>query len=128
MSKVQLIRTTGGEEMVVLSRADFEQLVDDPEMLDDIRLYDEAKAALAAGEDELIPSEVVDRLLSGESEVRVWREFRGLPREELADRAGIEEARLAEIEDESADLRVSEIQALAPVLKVDLEDLLPRPE
>lgn len=126
MGKVQFIRNSGGEEMAVLSRADFERLVDDAGMLEDIRLYDEAKEALAAGEDELIPSEAVDRLLSGESKVRVWREFRGLSSHDLAERADIGEPRLGEIEGGSADLAVSELQALAPALKFDAEDLLPR--
>jgi hypothetical protein len=127
MGKVQFIRTAGGEELAVLSRADFEELVEDAEMLEDIRLYDEAKEALASGEDELIPSEIVNRLLDGEeSKIRVWREFRGLTPEEAAARAGIDESRLAEIEGGAADLTVTELQALAPVLRVDVEDLLPR--
>ena len=126
MNKVQFIRTAGGEEMAVLSRADFERLIDEADMLEDIRLYDEAKEALEAGEDELIPSDVVDRLLSGESKVRVWREFRVLSSQDLADQAGMNLARLAAIEDGASDLTIAEMRALAPVLRVDVEDLLPR--
>ncbi len=32
------------------------------------------------GEDELIPSEVVEQLLAGEHPLKVWREYRGLTR------------------------------------------------
>lgn len=126
MNKVQFIRTAGGEEMAILSRADFERLIDDAEMLDDIRLYDEAKEALAAGDDELIPAEVVERLLSGESKVRVWRDFRGLSRQELAAQSGIGVPRLTEIEDGASNLTVAEMRVLGLPLKVELDDLLPR--
>lgn len=46
--------------------------------LADLRAYDGAKAALAAGEEELVPAEFAKRLIAGESSLRVWREVRGL--------------------------------------------------
>ena len=128
MSNVRFITTPGGEELAVLARADYERLLGELEMQEDVRLYDEAKAALAAGEDELIPSEIVGRLLDGENKVRVWREFRALTPAETAARAGISEARLAEIENGSGPSDMEAIEALAPVLKVEPEDLLPRSE
>lgn len=128
MNNVRFITTPGGEELAVLARADYERLLGELEMQEDVRLYDEAKAALAAGEDELIPSEIVGRLLDGENKVRVWREFRALTPVETAARAGISEARLAEIEKGSGPSDMEAIEALAPVLKVAPEDLLPRSE
>jgi hypothetical protein len=47
------------------------------------------KKRLAAGEEELIPSEMVMRMVAGDSPVRVWREHRGLTMAALAERAGI---------------------------------------
>ncbi len=46
-------------------------------MLQDVRAYDEAKKAIAEGE-ELVPSEVTYAILDGGNPVRVWREHRGL--------------------------------------------------
>lgn len=128
MNKVQFITTPGGEELALLPRADFERLLDEAEMLEDIRLYDEAMRRLGSGEDELVPSEIVERILDGENKVRVWREFRQFTLDETAKRAGISDARLAAIEAGSGAATLKELQALAPVLKVDVEDLLPRPE
>ncbi|MBA3519471.1 MAG: helix-turn-helix transcriptional regulator [Rhizobiales bacterium] len=122
----QVIETPQGERLVLIPEAEFRIIVEAAEDAADLEAIRRFEAALATGEEELIPSEVVDRLLSGESKVRVWREFRGLSPQDLAERAGIGEARLAEIEDGSADITVSELQALAPALQVYAEDLLPR--
>lgn len=122
----QIIETPLGERLVLIPEAEFRIIVEAAEDAADVEAIRRFEAAFAAGKEELIPSEVVDRLSSGESKVRVWREFRGLSTEDLAKRSGIGEARLARIEDGSADLAVSELQALAPALKVDAEDLLPR--
>lgn len=51
-----------------------------PEMLADVRAYDAAKARLADGDDELIPLEVTERRLGGEAALRIWREYRQLPK------------------------------------------------
>jgi hypothetical protein len=40
-------------------------------MLQDIQDYDNAKAAIARGDDELIPSEVVYAILDGENAIKV---------------------------------------------------------
>jgi hypothetical protein len=92
-------------------------------MLEDIEALEEAKRALAAGEDELVPSEFVDRILGGESPVRVWREFRGLSAGELAERAGVSPDQLADLESHG-DLEESEaVVALAKALDVHPDDL-----
>ena len=52
-------------------------------MVSDETLYDEAKAE--AGE--FFPVEVVDRLLAGESPIRVYRTYRGMTRKQLAEAA-----------------------------------------
>ncbi len=53
------------------------------EDLADLSAYDGAKAALAAGEDELVPADYAKRLIAGESPLRVWRELRGLSQVKL---------------------------------------------
>ena len=50
----QIIRTPGGEELVVLPRAEYEALLeradhDEAEDADDVAIYDARKAELAAG-------------------------------------------------------------------------------
>jgi hypothetical protein len=123
MNRVQFIRSPGGEEMAVLPRADYERLVEEAEMQEDIRLFDEAMRELADGEDELIPAEFANRILDGESPVRVWREFRGLSCDELAARAGVDRSVLADLESRANLDEDETIRALAVALRVDPDDL-----
>lgn len=55
----------------------------------DLSAHDGAKAALAAGEDELVPADYAKRLIAGESPRRVWRELRGLSQVKLAEALGV---------------------------------------
>ncbi|MDN5849719.1 MAG: helix-turn-helix transcriptional regulator, partial [Nitrococcus sp.] len=93
----------------------------------DVALVDEFYERLGRGEAELVPSEVVDRLLAGETPVRVWRQFRGLTQQALADGAGISKNYLSQIETGQRDGRVRVLQALAKELGVDLDDLVDQP-
>jgi hypothetical protein len=49
-----------------------QKLMEDAEMLADVKAYDAAKACLEDGEDELIPMEITERRLQGEPALRIW--------------------------------------------------------
>ena len=49
------------------------QGMEDAEMLSDVKAYDAAKAQLENGEDELVPLEIIERRLSGESALPIRR-------------------------------------------------------
>ncbi len=123
--------TPNGEEMVVLSRKDYEALLlrlDRVEDLEDSLAIADFEKKLAAGQEELIPSEFVDRMVDGESPVRVWRDYRGLSAKDLAAIAGISTAYLSEIETGKKDGSVSALKSIADALKLDLDDLYWRRE
>lgn len=123
MPPAQVIDTPGGERMVVLPLKDHERLCAAAEDLADMRAYDRAKQGLAAGTDELIPADFGDRILDGESPVRVWREYRGLSVKQLAAGAQISAAYLSQIEGGSRNGSVSTMKALAKCLSLDVDDL-----
>jgi len=100
----------------------------DIEELEDIRDYDAAKASLEKGEDELIHSEVVFSIMDGENPVKVWREFRGLTQQQLADAAGISKPYLSQIETGKRKGTTEILSALAKALKVTLEEVIAREE
>ncbi len=85
-------------DMMTIPRDVFDRLVADSEMLADITAFNKAKAELAAGTDELIPSEFAHRIIGGESPLRVYREFRGLTQVALAAASGVNRVQIAEIE------------------------------
>jgi DNA-binding XRE family transcriptional regulator len=101
----------------------FQRLIEEAEMLQDIRAYDEAKEALARGE-ELIPGEVTYAILDGEHPVRVWREYRGMTQRELAEATGISMAYLSQIETGKRKGSTEVLVKISSALHVALDDIV----
>lgn len=78
--------------------------------------------AIEVGE-EWIPAHVVDRLADGEPPLKVWHEYRGFTLGVLAERTGVEEAKLARIESGAEPGSAELLAPLAEVLRVDEDDL-----
>ena len=108
---------------VTITRAEYDRLREAAEDLADLANYDRAKAALAAGEDELIPAEYVDRMTDGESPVRVFRDLRGLSQTALAAASGVNRVQIADIEAGRKTGSVATLRKLADALSVTLDDL-----
>lgn len=115
---VQTIELNGTPALVVLPIEEWRALQARLEELADIA------AAGTAQHEEHFPSGFVDRLLAGEAPLRVWREYRGLSRQSLADQCGIPLERLAMIETGQIEPSVDLLAHLARLLKCDMEDLL----
>ena len=104
---------------MVLPVEEYDKLIDAA----DIASADRVRRDLEAGADEMIPAEFVNRILDGESPIRVWRDFRGLSAKSLAEAANISAGYLSEIEAGKKEGTVSTLKALAGVLKIDLDDV-----
>jgi len=117
-----VIEKDGRPEWAVVPFEEYERLLEEAEMLRDIQEYDEAKQAIASGE-ELISSEVTYAILDGESPIRVWREHRGMTQQELADRAAISKPYLSQLETGQRQGTVRVLSRIAEALGVSLEDL-----
>ncbi|HQX18072.1 MAG TPA: helix-turn-helix transcriptional regulator [Anaerolineales bacterium] len=98
----------------------------DEEELQDILDYDKAILAIERGEDELIPSEVVYAILDGENPIKVWREFRELTQQQLADAAGISKPYLSQIETGKRTGTTDILSAIAKALDVSLDEVVQR--
>jgi DNA-binding XRE family transcriptional regulator len=120
---VQVIQKDGIPEWAVLPFDYFQQLLTDSEMLQDIRDYDDAKRAIAQGE-ELIPAEITYAILDGANPVRIWREHRGLTQQQLADAAGISTPYLSQIESGKRTGSPEVLSAIAAVLHLTLDDIV----
>jgi DNA-binding XRE family transcriptional regulator len=115
--------TRKGKEFAVIPVKDLQKLVEDAEMLADVKAYDAAKARLEAGEDELIPLAITERSLRGEPALRIWREHRSLTQEQLAKKAKVSRALIAAIETKRKDGSVSTWKKLGAALDVSWEQL-----
>jgi transcriptional regulator with XRE-family HTH domain len=73
-----------------------------------------------------LPIELVDRLLSGESPIRVWREHRRLSLPSLASQAGIGKGYryLSQIENGERTGTIGTMKKLAGALGLELDDLI----
>ena len=121
---IQLIERDGKPEWAVLPYEEYLQLLEQAEMLEDIRDYDAAKAALENGEDELIPAEVVFAILDGENPIKVWREYRGLTQQQLADKVKISKPYISQIETGKRTGTTEILSAIAKALDVSLDDVV----
>ncbi len=115
--------TIEGVDYVAIPRKDLGAFPLDEEAFD-VASYDRIKAQLVAGEEELLPAEFADRILDGESPLRVWREFRGLPLQILADRVDVSKGYLSEIENGCKDGSVRVMKRVAEVLGLELTDIV----
>ena len=115
--------TRRGKEFAVLPLEALRKLMDDAEMLAGVKAYDAAKGRLKRGEDELIPFEITERRLAGESSVKIWREYRELTQEELGRRSEVSRAMIAAIETGRKKGGIDTLKKLAAALRVDLDNL-----
>ena len=120
---VQVIEKDGKPEWAVIPYQEYERLVEEAEMLQDIRAYDEARKAIKEGE-ELVPSQVTYAILDGENPVRVWREHRRLTQQQLAEAAGISVPYLSQIESGKRKGTVEILSAIAKALGLSLDDVV----
>ena len=122
---VQIIKKDDKPEWAIVPYETYLQLVEKAEMLLDIQDYDSAKAALERGEDELIPSEIVYAILDGENAIKVWREFRGMSQQELAEKAGISVPYLSQLETSKRTGSLEVLSSVAKALNLSLENIVP---
>lgn len=111
------------DDTVTLARADYGALLEALEDALDIAASRAVEAAVAAGEDEYLPVEMVQRLLAGEHPVRVWREHRGMTGAALAAAAGIGASYLCEIESGKKPGSFDAMAKIAKALGISLDDL-----
>jgi DNA-binding XRE family transcriptional regulator len=120
----QIITSPSGERLAVLPEDELNAILDAAEDASDIAIVRKFRKRLAAGDEELVPSEVANRLLDGENPVRVWREHRGMTTLDLAKRVGISAPYLSQVETGKRDGTVKLFRQIADALDVRLDDLV----
>jgi len=121
--QIQIIERNGKPEWAILPYEDYLQLIEQAELLEDIRDFDAISAAIERGDEELIPAEVVNAILDGKNPVKVWREYRGLTQQQLADAVEISKPYLSQIETGKRTGTTDVLSAIAEALDVSLEQI-----
>lgn len=107
-------------EMITITRAEYDRLREAAEELADIQAYDRA---IAAG-GESIPAGAVKRMIEGESPLRVYRELRGLSQSALSKASGVNRIQIIDIEAGRSTGSVETLGKLASTLNVTIDDLV----
>ncbi len=113
----QIIELNGVPTFAVVPVAEWTALLARLEEVQDIA------DAKAARESESFPAEFADRLLFDESPLRVWRDYRGLTLQSLAEACGVTRQMLSMIEHCKAKPSAALLGKLADALGCDMDDL-----
>lgn len=112
-------------ETVTIPKAEYQRLCGVEEDLADIQAGLAVEARVDAGTEEFVPETVVDRLIDGESPLRVWREYRGLSQAALARAANTSRVQIVDIEAGRRTGSVHTLRRLADALGLGLDDIVP---
>ena len=110
---------------VTILRAEYDRLCAVEEDFADLRAALAVRERIESGTEELVPAAVADRLIYGESPLKVWREHRALSQSALARVSGVNRVQIADIEADRATGSVRTLRVLADALQVTVDDLLP---
>jgi DNA-binding XRE family transcriptional regulator len=121
MNKPQIITSPSGEELVVVPRRDYEDLVD-------ASIARKVDVALASGREELLTAEETAALVAAPAPLAFWRKKRGKTQTQLADLIGVSQNFLSDLERGKAKGDVTLYAKLARCLDVSIEDLVPEQE
>ena len=112
-------------ETVTIPRAEYDRLRAAEEHFADLRAALAVRERIEAGTEEVVPAAVADRLIDGESPLKVWREHRALSQSALSRASGVNRVQIADIEAGRAAGSARTLRALADALRVTVDDLLP---
>lgn len=108
-------------EFVTIPKEEYDKLIADREMLEDIQAYDEAMKDLSEG----MPSTLVERMIiSGENPLAIYREWRGFNQSSLAKASGVNRTQIADIEAGRSKPSVVTLKKLAETLDVGMDVLV----
>ena len=114
--------TLNGSDFVIIQKKDYEKLLSTYEDYLDIMEALEVKNKAKSGEEDLIPSNVIDEIYDkNTNRLTAYRKFRGLSQQQLADKAKVSKSTIAKIESGESKGSIAVFKKLSMVLKVDAD-------
>ena len=120
---IQIIENNGTPEYTIVPFDEWEKIISRMEDLEDIREARTVSAEIAAGV-ETFPADFVKRLSSGESRLKVWREYRKLTLAKLAKTCGVSIPAISQIENDKRTPSVDLLLKLSNALCCEMEDII----
>ena len=121
-----MTRTPQGDDIVILSRAEYDALTAGRRGEDaaDAAHANNILAAIESGTEALLTSEQADRLLAARTPLAFWRKHRGMTQQALSKSIGVAQGFISEIENGAKSGDVHTLAAMARVLGISLDDLV----
>lgn len=116
---VQYIQNKGQPQYAIIPVAEYQQLLQKSDMLDDVKAFDQA----ILENEESIPADMVAKLINGENKIKVWRNHRAMTQSELAKKAGIAQVTISLMEKNKRTGTLEVINKIAKALAVDIDDI-----
>ena len=114
--------TLNGSDFVIIQKKDYEKLLSTYEDYLDIMEALEVKNKAKSGEEDLIPSNVIDEIYDkNTNRLTAYRKFRGLSQQQLADKAKVSKSTIAKIESGESKGSIAVFKKLSMVLKIDAD-------
>ena len=116
--KYEIIQKEGNSYAVIPVEM-YQQLLEDSEMLADIKAYDQAKTR----QEESFPLDIIEKIsINGEHPLKVWREYRHFTQQQLAEAVGgISKVDISDIESGKKTVSQEIFEAIANILNVDID-------
>lgn len=121
---VQIITNHNIPAFAVVPFDEWQHLQARLEDLEDIAEARILSGKIVSGEDETFPDSFVERLLSGDHPLKVWREYRGLTIAALAAICNVSAPAVSQIETGRRKPSSTLLKHLAAALKCDMEEIL----
>jgi DNA-binding XRE family transcriptional regulator len=121
---LHILERDGRPAFVVLPIEEYERLIDALADAHDAITIEEFHRRLLSGEEETLPIEIADRILAGENPVRVFRGYRGLTLQQLADSCGVTNSHISQIEKGKRSMSTGLLKRMAEALSTDIELLI----
>jgi len=116
-TELQLVKKREDAEFVALTPQHYEELIERAEDAAAVAAYRKTR------NEEAFPAEILDRMLEGETPIRVWRQHRGMTQQELATKIGISKSHLSEVESGKGEPSLKTLRAAARALDIDAASL-----
>jgi hypothetical protein len=125
MTEPQIVKMANGENLVVLTERDDPALLaragdEDAEDRMTVIINDEARAAVARGEDVFVPVAVWEAIEGGMSPIRAMRQWRGLTQVQLSELIGSPQGYVDTLEKGESNGSAAKLSAIAKALGVPI--------
>jgi transcriptional regulator with XRE-family HTH domain len=125
-----MTKTPQGDDIVILSRAEYDALTVDRHNEDaaDAAYANSILANIERGAETLLTSEQANQLLDAKTPLAFWRRHRGMTQAALSKSIGVAQGFISEIENGTKTGDVQTLAAIARVLAITLDELvIPKP-